>query len=259
MSTFAVGAEKQVLTPESLCPRGMRRSLDVCLAATLLVLTAPLLGMAALLVRAFDGAPVLFHQQRLGQGARPFSLLKLRTMRSTGPGPGVTTPGDARITKLGRVLRRTSIDELPQLWHVLRGEMTLVGPRPESVDLARRYPSSCLLVLEARPGLTGPAQLAYRERSTIPPEGWDVERWYLEVLVPLRTQADLEFLSRPTVGRALVWLGRTARFVTGLGDYQRLVSPPKPPGQPLNQARKTSCSAAESARVGLAEAWCPHP
>jgi lipopolysaccharide/colanic/teichoic acid biosynthesis glycosyltransferase len=224
MTTWAAGVEKQVLTPESLCPRGMRRGLDVCLAATLLLLTAPLLVVAALLILAFDGAPVFFHQQRLGEGARPFRLLKLRTMRSAEPGAGITIAGDTRVTGIGRVLRRTSVDELPQLWHVLRGQMTLVGPRPESVDLARRYPSSCRLVLEARPGLTGPTQLAYRERSAVAPEGWDVESWYLQVLVPLRTQADLEFLARPTLRSTLGWLVRTARFVTGLGDYQRPIT-----------------------------------
>lgn len=231
-------AEKLVMSPECLRPHRLRRALDVSLATALLVATAPLLGLASLLVFLLDGAPVFFWQQRVGEGAHPFRLLKLRTMRVAADGTGVTTAGDARITALGRVLRRTSIDELPQLWHVLRGEMTLVGPRPESVELASRYPLSCRVVLEARPGLTGPAQLAYRERSAVPPEGWDVESWYLRVLVPLRTQADLEFLARPTLGSTVGWLVRTARFVTGLGDYQRPVT-----------AEDSSCTTSESHRA----------
>jgi lipopolysaccharide/colanic/teichoic acid biosynthesis glycosyltransferase len=230
---------ERVLTAESMRPGGARRVLDIVVAGTGLVLATPLLAVAALLVLLVDGRPVTFRQQRLGEGASPFWLLKLRTMRSTEvPGAEVTTTTDVRITRLGRLLRRTSVDELPQLWHVLRGEMTLVGPRPESVQLASRYPLSCRVVLDARPGLTGPAQLAYRERSAVPPEGWDVESWYLTVLVPLRTQADLEFLARPTVGSTLRWLVRTARFVTGLGDYQRPVTADEP-----------SCTTRESHRA----------
>ena len=121
------------------------------------------------------------------------------------------------------MLRRTSVDELPQLLHVLRGQMTLVGPRPESVDLARRYPASCRPVLSARPGLTGPAQLAYRERCAVPPSDWDVESWYLQVLVPLRAQADLEYLCRPTLRHTVRYLLRTAAFVLGVRDYERTV------------------------------------
>ncbi len=133
-------------------------------------------------------------------------------------GPGVTAADDDRITRLGRVLRRLSIDELPQLWCVVRGTMTLVGPRPESVQLAARYAPECRPVLLARPGLTGPAQLRYRERSAVPPPGWDVEQWYLEVLVPLRVQADREYVDHPTVVRTLRYLCLTALFVIGLVD-----------------------------------------
>jgi lipopolysaccharide/colanic/teichoic acid biosynthesis glycosyltransferase len=146
-------------------------------------------------------------------------------MRMVASGPEVTAASDARITRLGAFLLRTAIDELPQLWHVLRAQMTLVGPRPESATLADRYPESCRSVLLARPGLTGPAQLQYRERSAVPPEGWtDVERWYLDVLVPLRVAADQEYLERPTVRRTLHYLVVTALFVLGLADVQQPVT-----------------------------------
>ena len=172
-----------------------------------------------------SGRPVLFRQPRIGENGRPFVLYKLRTMRMVASGPEVTAASDARITRLGAFLRRTAIDELPQLWHVLRAQMTLVGPRPESATLADRYPESCRSVLLARPGLTGPAQLQYRERSAVPPEGWtDVERWYLDVLVPLRVAADQEYLKRPTVRRTLHYLVVTALFVFGLADVQRPVT-----------------------------------
>jgi lipopolysaccharide/colanic/teichoic acid biosynthesis glycosyltransferase len=209
--------------PTAVVPVGIsawRRALDVVVAGMLLVFATPVLLVAGALVALTSGRPVLFHQVRVGERAQPFTLTKLRTMRPGG-GPGVTTTGDLRVTGVGRVLRRTSIDELPQLWAVLRGRMTLVGPRPESLDLAARYPDSARPVLQARPGLTGPCQLAYRERAVTPPPGWDPERWYLEVMVPLRARADLEYLSSPSPRATFRHLLRTALFVTGLASYER--------------------------------------
>lgn len=195
-----------------------RRLLDVLGSALGLVLAAPVLAVAALLIVVTDGRPVFFSQSRIGQGGRPFTMYKLRSMRVCAPGPGVTTSADPRVTGIGRFLRALSLDELPQLWHVFRGQMTLVGPRPESVALAGRYPASCRFVLQARPGLTGPAQLSYREASATPPPGWgDPDRWYLDVLVPLRTQADLEYLLRPSLPQTMRWLGATVLLVAGLG------------------------------------------
>ena len=206
-----------------------RRAVDVAASAVLVLLTAPLVLVAAVLILLTDGRPVLFRQERVGEDGVPFRLTKLRTMRAAPAGGAaeVTATGDPRITRLGAALRRTSIDELPQLWHVLSGRMTLVGPRPESVGLAARYPESCRPVLLARPGLTGPAQLRYREASAVPPAGWtDVEGWYLDVVVPLRVAADLEYLRRPTVGATLRLLLVTALFVVGLADVQATAQVP---------------------------------
>jgi len=206
-----------------------RRAVDVAASAVLVLLTAPLVLVAAVLILLTDGRPVLFRQERVGEDGVPFRLTKLRTMRAAPAGGAaeVTATGDPRITRLGAALRRTSIDELPQLWHVLTGRMTLVGPRPESVGLAARYPESCRPVLLARPGLTGPAQLRYREASAVPPAGWtDVEGWYLDVVVPLRVAADLEYLRRPTVGATLRLLLVTALFVVGLADVQATAQVP---------------------------------
>ena len=198
-----------------------RRALDIVVGSTLLVVTAPVLLTAALLVLVTDGRPVLFRQERIGEGGVPFRLTKLRTMRASDSGAGVTTQGDSRVTPIGALLRRTSIDELPQVWDVVRGRMTLVGPRPESASLAERYPAGCRAVLQARPGLTGPAQLTYRERSAIPPQGWgDVEEWYLTTMVPLRVQADLSYLRRPTITATIRMLWLTAMFVVGLVDLE---------------------------------------
>jgi lipopolysaccharide/colanic/teichoic acid biosynthesis glycosyltransferase len=221
----ATRAEGAPLTPET--PDGAfgvsaaRRGLDIVVAGVLVVLAAPVVLAAALAIVLTDGRPVLFRQARVGEGGVPFRLTKLRTMRVRTAGAGVTAEGDARITRVGALLRRTSIDELPQLWDVLRGRMTLVGPRPESLPLAQRYPAECRVVLMARPGLTGPAQLTYRERSAVPPENWaDVEAWYLSRLVPLRVAADLGYLHRPTLPATVRWLCLTALFVVGVVDLQ---------------------------------------
>jgi lipopolysaccharide/colanic/teichoic acid biosynthesis glycosyltransferase len=198
--------------------------LDVLVGGLLLILASPLLAVVAVLLLVTSGRPVLFRQSRVGESGRPFTLYKFRTMRLLASGPEITAATDVRITRIGGFLRRTAIDELPQLWHVLRGQMTLVGPRPESAALAAGYPEACRPVLQARPGLTGPAQLRYRERSAVPPNGrTDVERWYLEVLVPLRVAADREYLDRPTVRRTLYYLLVTALFVVGLADLQQPV------------------------------------
>ena len=138
--------------------QGLRRALDVTVAVVVLIVALPLMLVVAVLLLVRDGRPVLFTQQRVGEHGQPFLLYNFRSMRPT-DGPGVTAAHDARVTRFGAVLRRTSLDELPQLWHVLRGQMTLVGPRPESVDLALRYPEQYRYVLHARPGLTGPARL----------------------------------------------------------------------------------------------------
>jgi len=214
--------------PATIVPAGVsvwRRGLDVVVSGILLLLALPLLGLACALVALTSGRPVLFHQERVGEGARPFRITKLRTMRQ-GTGAGVTAADDARVTGVGRFLRRTAIDELPQLWAVLRGRMTLVGPRPESVELAARYPASSRLVLQARPGLTGPTQLAYREHAITPPPGWDAETWYLEVMVPLRVRTDLEYLLDPSPRATIRHLVRTALYVSGLASYE--VSAPSP-------------------------------
>lgn len=192
-----------------------RRCLDVVVATLALLLSLPVLAVAAAAIMLVDGRPVLFRQVRLGEGRSPFTLLKLRTMEP-GSGPGVTAAGDTRITRTGSFLRRTSLDELPQLWHVLRGTMTLVGPRPESAELAARYPAECCFVLDARPGLTGPTQLRFRERSATPPAGWDVDAWYLTALVPRRTACDLAYLGHPTLARTLGYLLLTALQLVGL-------------------------------------------
>ena len=146
------------------------------------MILSPLLGLAALAAKLEDGGPVLYRQMRVGKDGAEFELLKLRTMvvgaETKGAGPAVSQ-GDPRITRVGRILRRLSLDELPQLWNVARGEMSLIGPRPTLAYQVERYTEHQRRRLEVRPGLTGWAQV--HGRASLP---WDdrieLDVWYVD-------------------------------------------------------------------------------
>jgi lipopolysaccharide/colanic/teichoic acid biosynthesis glycosyltransferase len=180
-----------------------------------MLLLAPLMLLIALLIRLLDGGPVLYRQIRLGEGATPFTLYKFRSMRPGAPGPEVTSRDDVRVTRLGQFLRRTSLDELPQLFNVLRGDMTLVGPRPEPVAIAERYPESCRCIFSYRPGLTGPTQLRLRYAHALGVDQEDMERYYLETLVPERVRCDFSYLIDPSLTATLKILWDTVRYLLG--------------------------------------------
>ena len=190
-----------------------RRTLDLVVALTALALLWPLLLGVALVVRLSSPGPVIFRQQRLTRGHATFTMYKFRTMRVGIGGPEVTRAGDPRVTGPGRLMRRTSLDELPQLINVLRGQMTLVGPRPETPALAAKYPDALQWVLDETPGLTGPAQITLRDDVSITGSVDDVERWYIERLVPRRVAADLTFLRRPTLLATMHVIVMTVRYL----------------------------------------------
>jgi len=173
----------------------VNRAADIALAGAGLVVASPLLALSALAVVLEDGRPVLYRQERVGRAGNPFELLKLRTMvvgaESQGAGFAVDR-GDARITRVGRVLRKLSLDELPQLWNVLRGDMSLIGPRPTLAYQVERYSPRQRRRLDVKPGLTGWAQI--HGRAALP---WDerieLDVWYVEHRSPL---VDLRILLR---------------------------------------------------------------
>jgi len=173
----------------------VNRAADIALAGLGLVLASPVLAGAALAIKVEDGGPVLFRQTRVGKDGEDFELFKLRTMvvdaERQGAGYAVDR-GDSRITRVGRFLRRTSIDELPQLWNVVRGDMSVIGPRPTLRYQVDRYTERQRRRLEARPGLTGWAQI--HGRATLP---WDerieLDVWYVEHRSPW---LDLKILAR---------------------------------------------------------------
>ena len=173
----------------------MNRAADVAVAGFGLLVTAPVIGIAAAAVKLSDGGPVLYRQERVGKDGVPFELLKLRTMvvgaESMGAGAAVDRD-DPRITGVGELLRRTSIAELPQLWNVIRGEMSVIGPRPTLAYQVERYTPHQRRRLEVKPGLTGWAQIHGRARLP-----WDerieLDVWYVENRSPL---LDLKILLR---------------------------------------------------------------
>src|SRR5436309_3930814 len=134
----------------------MKRAFDLAIAIPALVLVSPVIGVAALAVRLDSRGSAFYRGERIGLEGRPFRILKLRSMAPGADrvGPAVTIAGDPRITRVGRVLRRTRLDELPQLWNVIRGDMSLVGPRPEHPDYVRLYTPEQRRVLTVRPGIT---------------------------------------------------------------------------------------------------------
>jgi lipopolysaccharide/colanic/teichoic acid biosynthesis glycosyltransferase len=173
----------------------VNRVLDVAVAGAGLALASPLLAAAALAVKLEDGGPVLYRQTRVGKDGDDFELLKLRTMvvgaEQQGAGYAVDR-GDARITRVGRLLRRTSVDELPQLWNVVRGDMSLIGPRPTLRYQVERYDERQRKRLDVKPGLTGWAQIHGRAALSWP-ERIELDVWYVEHRSPA---VDLRILLR---------------------------------------------------------------
>jgi lipopolysaccharide/colanic/teichoic acid biosynthesis glycosyltransferase len=173
----------------------VNRAADLALAGGALLVSSPLLALAALAIKLEDRGPVLYRQTRVGRDGSDFELLKLRTMvvgaETMGAGLGVNR-GDARITRTGKILRRLSLDELPQLWNVVRGEMSVIGPRPTLRYQVEQYDERQRHRLDVKPGITGWAQV--NGRATLPwAERIELDVWYVEHRSPL---LDLRILAR---------------------------------------------------------------
>lgn len=179
-----------------------KRAFDIVVALTALVVFSPLLLVVALLVKLTSRGPLLFSHQRYGLGKSTFAILKFRKMAATVRGGGRTTAKhDFRMTGLGRLLERTKLDELPQLINVLRGEMSIVGPRPEDPELADHYPDAFDTILTTPPGLVGPNQLALRNESDLYPQNClDRDRYYIDEILPQKVEVDLAYAK----GRSLL-------------------------------------------------------
>jgi lipopolysaccharide/colanic/teichoic acid biosynthesis glycosyltransferase len=193
--------------------------MDVALSAFGLVLLAPLLVVIAIAVRLDSPGPVLFRQQRVARGGRLFELLKFRSMRcDQGNGRLITVSGDDRITRVGALLRRNKLDELPQLINVIKGDMSLVGPRPEVPKYVALYPPADRdLVLSVRPGITDSASVEFYDEGQLLAASADPEKTYVEEILPRKLALYGAYVKgRSTLGDILI-LGRTLARILGLG------------------------------------------
>jgi lipopolysaccharide/colanic/teichoic acid biosynthesis glycosyltransferase len=190
----------------------LKRMFDVVVAVLALAVLSPLLLLIALLVVLDSPGPVFYRAERTGFRGRPLHMLKFRKMHSNARGAALTVADDDRLTRVGAWLVRTKLDELPQLWHVLRGEMSLVGPRPESPIHVDRVRLDYLEILEVRPGLTGYTQLAFAKEPWILDQN-DPQVHYLNALLPQKVALDRMYASRFGTRRDLMILVATIATV----------------------------------------------
>ncbi|WP_107705059.1 sugar transferase [Nocardioides allogilvus] len=191
----------------------LKRSIDVLGAAVGSILLSPLLLVIAALIRVREGAPVLFRQERVGRDGRTFRILKFRTMRVSQPGaPEVTVAGDERITDIGRVLRRTKLDELPQLFNVLKGDMSLVGPRPEVEQYVADWPEDVRrIVLSVRPGITDPASLEHFDEEALLAQYADPIEAYRTIVTPKKLEMYQRYVAAQSLAGDLKIIIATVR------------------------------------------------
>lgn len=199
-----------------------KRGMDIVLAAVGLIMLAPLFAVIAALILLDSGRPVFYRVERIGFRGRPLRMLKFRKMRAGASGRALTTDSDTRLTRVGRWLMRTRLDELPQLWHVLAGQMSLVGPRPEHLGFVARHASAYEQILRVPPGLTGWSQLAFADEcSVLDPD--DPIGHYVGAILPRKVALDWLYASRCSLRKDFGIL--VATFVTMLLRAPVVVNP----------------------------------
>jgi lipopolysaccharide/colanic/teichoic acid biosynthesis glycosyltransferase len=179
----------------------MKRLLDLVVAGLGVIVLSPLLMFVALLVKCTSAGPILFRHERIGKGFRPFKVLKFRTMvrDAAAKGGPITFGDDPRITRVGRTLRKTKIDELPQLFNVLKGDMSLVGPRPEVGRYVAMFRTDYEEILRVRPGITDLASIEYRDEAKALGKASDPEVEYTERVLPEKIRLAKEYLRRQSL------------------------------------------------------------
>jgi lipopolysaccharide/colanic/teichoic acid biosynthesis glycosyltransferase len=203
-------------------PSGLR-ILDLVLVALLAPFALIACALVAVAVAIDSPGPIIYRSRRVGRGGKPFAMLKFRTMGRDATGPPVSAAGDVRYTPLGRTLARSRLDELPQLLNVVRGDMRLVGPRPEVEDFVREFPDEYEQILSVPPGLTGPAQVEYAWEGEVLARAQAVDRArvYRESILPYKLAIDLRYARDHSVAGDLVLLGRTL-LLPGVRILRRL-------------------------------------
>jgi lipopolysaccharide/colanic/teichoic acid biosynthesis glycosyltransferase len=198
---------------KSTSSHGIPRPFEIVLAVVGLIAVSPILLIAGILIRIESRGRVFYRQARVGLGGKTFTLFKLRTMCPKRTGPMVTAADDMRVTRVGRWLRRTKIDELPELWNVLRGDMSFVGPRPEVEVFVDLTNPDWQEVLTHRPGITDPVTLRLRNEEHLLAQVIDKERYYREVVQPYKLRGYLNFIRHKTWKTDIRIVARTLRAV----------------------------------------------
>jgi lipopolysaccharide/colanic/teichoic acid biosynthesis glycosyltransferase len=197
--------------------RALRRTIDIAFSTILLVLTSPLIAVLVLAIRLDSPGPAFYRCRRVGLRGRALHMLKFRKMHDGASGPALSSPDDVRFTRLGNFLARTKLDELPQLWNVLKGEMSLVGPRPEDPAFVELRREAYSMILEVRPGITGLSQLAFAtETEVLDPD--DRMGHYVNKILPQKIAMDSLYAKQRTVGMDIKILWWTLRAVVGGSD-----------------------------------------
>ena len=204
----------------------LKRTVDIFLSLVGITALLPLFPIIALLIKLDSKGPVFYLGNRVGKDSKIFKMYKLRTMIDTPVqvGESICPQYDPRVTTLGRFLRRTKLNEFPQLINILKGEMTFVGPRPETPDLAELYPEEAKKVFSVTPGLVGPNQILGRNEEELYPPGVDVKKYYIEKILPKKIQVDLEYIRNPCIFKDLkyIFLG-VKETVVGTLDQKHLL------------------------------------
>ena len=188
-----------------------KRLLDIILATVGSICLLPLAILCASLARIQSPGPIIYKAKRVGRGGQIFEMYKFRTMvaHAESLGAGLTIYGDSRITKIGRFLRWTKWDELPQFLNVIKGDMSVIGPRPEAPEYVEYYTERQKQALAVRPGITGPAQIANRDEEKKLMDKVDPEQYYITELMPKKLEMDLEYIEKQNVFTDLLWLVKT--------------------------------------------------
>jgi lipopolysaccharide/colanic/teichoic acid biosynthesis glycosyltransferase len=193
-----------------------KRVFDLAVAGLGLLLISPLFVLIALAVKLDSPGPVFFRQERVGRGGRPFRIHKFRTMRDGAAGAQITVGADARITRVGAILRRAKLDELAQLIDVLEGTMSLVGPRPEVPRYVAMYPAALRdKVLSVRPGITDIASIEYRQESELLARAADPEREYVDVIMPAKLKLAAAYVEQASLATDIRLILRTLGVLIG--------------------------------------------
>lgn len=196
---MTLGVAQQTIALPSIAVLRRKRQFDICCASLGILILSPLLLVVAIAVKISSPGGAFFLQERIGMNGKPFMIYKFRTMRRENNGLRITTSEDCRITTIGRFLRKLKIDELPQLFNVLKGDMSFVGPRPEVKEYTELYTEEQRQIFLVRPGITGLASIYYRNESDILSMSSDPNWTYIHKIMPEKLQLDMIYIPKASV------------------------------------------------------------